>query len=358
MSEQQGNQPVQSKLPATRARWCAVVLSLACLVLTGCADGNAPTGPDIDSSHQFTIAGFKAGYISQMRADGIAEACRREHPEWEVTSIAAGGESRIIEKRISGELDFFFTNGVRQLELLVQEPLHPDIDFETASDYRLVLPLYYMYVHIPARKDTGLTEPSDIVEQRYPFRLGSGGGVARLLFEMVLEHHGASLDDAVGWGASIETIVPSSQAGVEALRSGRIDLGFTYGGIPSSNFAAYTGDLVLLPVEEPGLMDMFAEWGFVPGAIPADTYPFLSSDVQTMASPKSLSTRPDTPDEVVYGLLEAMFAHPDISLLTQGESPEVVTPESIRDAVALAERNSESYHPAALQFFRDQEWMD
>ena len=335
-----------------------MLLLLSGLVIAGLAGCGESAAPDEGDSHQITIAGFKPGYISQMRADGIAEACRLEHPEWEVTSIAAGGESRIIEKRISGELDFFFTNGVRQLELRVQEPLHPDIDFEAASDYHVVLPLYHMYIHIPARADTGLTAPSDIVEQRYPFRLGSGGGVARLLFSMMLEHYGASLDDATGWGASVETIVPSSQAGVEALRSGRIDLGFTYGGIPKSNFAAYTGDLLLLPVEEPGLMDMFAEWGFVPKTIPADTYPFLSSDVQTVAAPKSLSTRPDTPDDVVYGLLDAMFTHPDISLLSQGESPEVVTPESIRNAISLAERSGEAYHPAALQFFRDREWLD
>ena len=353
MSEQPIMQARRGNMTASCSRWCMVVLSLTCLVLAACAPAT-----DYGDTQNITIVGFRAGSTSQMRADGIAEACRREHPDWGITSLAAGGSARIIETRISNEADFFFTWGHRHLELLVQEPLHPEIDFEAASDYRLVLPLYDTHIHMPTREETGLREPADIVERQYPFRLGCTSSTTITLFEKILEYYGSSLDEAIDWGATYETVAVPSPAGVEALRSGRIDLGLTFCGTPNANFTGYTGDLILLSIDDPGLVDMLSEWGFAPGTIPAGAYPFTHSDVPTMTTKSSLSTRPDMADDVVYDVLEAMFNYPDVSMLSQSATAQAVTPDSIRTAISLAERSGEAYHPGALRFFDDRGWLE
>ncbi|NLE95661.1 MAG: hypothetical protein GX600_08290, partial [Dehalococcoidia bacterium] len=126
--------------------------------------------------------GFTAGSPTHLAAGALAEAVRMNHPEWSVSSMAAGGEAIMVSKRIAGEVDFFFGRSSRALEIETQAPLHPDIDFGAATQYQLVMPFSMSYVHLLASLETGLMSIRDIVERRYPYRFGSGAGVTRLLF--------------------------------------------------------------------------------------------------------------------------------------------------------------------------------
>lgn len=335
---------------------CALVAIL--ILVLGCRTLQSEPPPVNDvAERQITLLGFAAGTTSQLWMDAVGEALRRENPGWTVTSKAAGGEARLIASRLAGEADFFITLGLRRLEVLVQEPLHPDIDYERASEYRLVIPAFLMPVHFLARTDTGLATPGDIVERRYPYHLGIGAGVARNLFFLSLQHYGASPDDAASWGASYETLLMNSAEGVEALLSGRVDTGFTYAGIPNSVLAGITSGVRLLPLDDPGLASTLAEWGCLPASIPSGTYSYVTEDVETVAPLQSLATRADMPDDVVYGLLEAVFEHRDLILAAHGGAAQLWTPEFLSTAIALGERNGEPYHPGALRFYQEQGWI-
>jgi hypothetical protein len=328
------------------------------LLVAGCSSSPAAeTVPERSEAQSITIVGARAGSTSQMRADAISEAVRQEYPDWKVTSMAAGSPAHVIAARVAGEADFFFTNGGRRLEILMQEPLHPDIDFQAESEYRIVMPSSVMHLHFFAHESTGLSLPGEIVQQRYPFRLGAAA-VSEAMFNKLLEHYGSSLDEAKSWGATCEAVSITSTEGIEALRSGRVNLGFTSSGIPNSFFAGVTGGVKLLPIEEAGLVGMFEQWGYAPSVIAAGTYPFTGNDVATVASLQSLSTRPEMPDDVVYRLLQAVFRHMDLVLATQGEAANVLTPDQVAIAVSLAERNGEPYHPGALRFYRELGWID
>jgi TRAP transporter TAXI family solute receptor len=336
----------------------ASILSILCLTPVGCAapESSSPVSGN-GAVTQITILGTTPGSTSQMRADAIAEAIRQENPDWTVTSMAAGSPARVIAARVAGDADFFFTNGGRRLETLMQQPLHPDIDFESASEYRIVMPSSVMHTQFFARDSTGLNVPSDIVGRQYPFRLGTAA-VSEQMFSRMLEYYGSSLDEARSWGATVESLSITSAEGVEALQSGRVDLGFTSSGIPNSFFAGLARGVSLLPIADPGLVSMFEDWGYMATTIPAGTYPFVAVDVPTVAALQSLSTRTDMPEDVVYGLLEAVFNHLDLIFAAQGEAANVLTPEYLAKAVPLAERNGEPYHPGALRFYREQGWVD
>jgi hypothetical protein len=305
-----------------------------------------------------SVVGFTAGSSTQLRADAIAEAVRLEHPDWKVTSMAAGGEARLMEKRMSGEADLFFPPSPRALELQVQTPLHPNEDFEELTGYRVVLPSSLVWLHLLARSDIGFDEPSDLVTQRYPFTAGCGSGVMNLLFMNMLQYYGSDLDEAESWGAKLEVVLLSSAEGVEALESGRIDVGLTWAGLPSAPFLGLDSDVKTLPIEDAGLVRMFESLGCIPEVIPAGTYPFVTRDVPTVAAPQPLVARAELPDDVVYGVVKAVFRHSELLSAAYADSARHMTPEAVAAAVALCERTGDAFHPGALRFYREMGWVD
>jgi hypothetical protein len=330
----------------------APALLLLCLVSTlsmasACAPAEAPAaGGETPEGVNLTFVGIAAGSSMQLKADAIAESVRLEHPEWTVTSMASGGEARLIEKRIAGEADFYFSTSFRDLEVSVFAPLHPDLDFEAATAYSIVMPSSRAYVQMFALGQTGLTVPADIVERKYPFTLGCGAGIMRTLFGRILEYYGAGLEESEAWGAKYETMIATSPESVESLQAGRTDMGFTFGSMPSPALLGATFKLRYLPLSDP-----------VPAVIPMSMYSFLTADVPTVMTTESLVARPDIPDDVVYQVCAAIFAHLDVLAAAHPSATVLLTPEDIASAVALAERNNEPYHPGALRYYRDRGWI-
>jgi TRAP transporter TAXI family solute receptor len=335
-----------------------VILALA-ILLPACAEP-APTTPSEQRPQnvELTIFSFRAGTSNQLRTDAIAEAIRVEYPDWKVTSLAAGGEAQLISKRIEGEADYFLTPYIRQLEIEVQAPLHPEIDFEEATAYSFVMPASPRYIHFFAMGKTGLNSIRDIVDKKYPFKVGLGPGGSTLLFSKVLEHYGTSMAEAEGWGAKIETVVIITQEGFEALQTGRVDIGLSWTGLPSPPYMGVTFDLKLLPVDDPGLVQMFKELGYYEATIPASTYSFLTEDIPSVAEMQFLAVRPDMPEDVVYYTTKAIFNHKDILVATYAEFESQLTPEAIAASVALSQETGIPFHPGALKFYQEMGWVE
>ncbi|MBA7566015.1 MAG: TAXI family TRAP transporter solute-binding subunit [Dehalococcoidia bacterium] len=338
----------------------AVCMVLALAVLLTACPASAPTVPSGDRPQdiELTILGFIVGTSFQMRADAIAEAIRLEYPDWTVTSIAPGGESKLVSKRIAGEGDFFLTPYVRQLEIEVQAPLHPEIDYEQVTAYNLVVPTAPQYIHFFALGKTGLTSIRDIVDRKYPFTVGVGPGGSRGQLEKILEYYGTSLAEAESWGAKQEIVVVTTPAGVEALQSGRIDTGISWSGLPSPAYMGVTFDLKLLPVDDPGLVEMLKAIGYYEVTIPADTYPFLTEDVPAVASTSHLAVSPDMPEDIVYYVLKAVFNHKDMLIATQADFEDQLTAEAVAASVAISQVTGIPFHPGALKFYREMGWIE
>lgn len=340
---------------------CGTAL-LGCIVAACMVPGCAPAEPSAPAGGgsgnvSLVFMGFITGGSMQMRVDAIAESVRREHPEWQVTSFAPGGEARLQETRIQQAADFYLPPVFRPLEIEVHGPLHPDIDYERLTDYRLVMPSSYVYVHCLTRSATGLSDIGDLVQRRYPFKMGSGAGVVRLLFEKILAYYGSTIAETESWGASYQTAVMTSAEGIEALQSGRTDVGFTYASLPHPTYIGASQDLRLLGISDPGLAAALAEYGCSPGVIPAGSYPFVTADVPTVYAQESLAARPDVPDDIVYEVCKAVFTHIDVLLASHPSSGRQLTPEGVAAAMSLAERCGQAYHPGALRYYRERGWI-
>jgi TRAP transporter TAXI family solute receptor len=334
-----------------------VILALA-ILLPACAEPAPPPPQERPQNVELTILGFRAGTAQQLRADAIAEALRVEYPDWKVSSIVGGGEAQVIDKRIKGEADFFFSMYPRSLEIEAHAPLHPEIDFEKATAYSAVMPLTNRPLHFLVMAKTGLTSIRDVVDKKYPFKAGIGAGVARVLFGKILEYYGTSLAETEAWGAKYETAVVIVQEGVEALETGRIDIGFSWSSLPCSALMGVTFDLKLLPVDDPGLVQMLETLGYDKATIPAGTYPFVTQDTPSVTDYEFLTVRPDIPDDIVYYTLKALFNHKDILIATTANIEEQITPEAIAHSLKVMEQSGVPFHPGALKFYREMGWID
>jgi TRAP transporter TAXI family solute receptor len=338
----------------------AVCMILALAVLLAACPASAPvTSPgQVPQDVDLIVMGFRAGTSQQLRADTIAEALRVEYPSWQVTSLAAGGEAQVINKRIEGEADYFFSMYPRQLEVEVHAPLHPEIDFEAATAYSAVMPLTNRPIHFLALPKTGLTSLADIVETKYPFKAGFGAGVANLLFEKILGYYGSSLSEAEAWGAKHETVVMVTPAGIEALQAGTIDMGFSWGPVPWSVLMGVTFDLELLPFDDPGLVQFCKPLGYDEAVIPAGSYPFVNDDIPSVTDYEFLVTRPDMPDDIVYYTLKALFNHQDMLIAVSANIEEQLAPAAIANSLKVMEQSGVPIHPGALKFYREMGWLD
>jgi len=327
----------------------AVCMVLALAILLTACPASAPTVPSGDRPQdvELTILGFVPGTTIQFRADSIAEAIRLEYPDWTVHSIAPGGEAQVISKRLSGEGDLFITPYVRQLEIEVQAPLHPEIDYEQASAYNLVVPTAAQHIHFFALGKTGLNSIGDMVEQRYPFTVGVGPGGSGGLFAKILGYYGVTMAEAESWGAKQEFVVVVTPAGPEALQSGRIDTGLSWAELPCPVYLGVTFDLKLLPIDDPGLIEMLKTMGYYETTIPAGTYPFLAEDVSTVASTSHLAVRPDMPEDIVYYVVKAVFNQKDLLIAAQADFADQLTPEAVAESAAISQVTGIPFHPGA-----------
>jgi len=196
------------------------------------------------------------------------------------------------------------------------------------------------------------------VDKRYPFKVGTGAGASKLLFEKILEYYGASLAEAEGWGAKHESVVMATQEGAEALQSGRVDSACGWSGIPSPPFMGVTFDLKLLPVDDPGLVEMLSVYGHYEATIPADTYPFSTEDIPTVAETELLAVRPDIPEDIVYYTVKALFNHNDILVAAHADFESQLTAEAVAASVAISQRTGIPFHPGALKFYREMGWIE
>jgi len=333
-----------------------VILALA-ILLPACAEP-VPTPPqERPQNVELTILGFLVGTSSQLRVEAIAEAIRMEYPDWKVASPAAGGEAQEVSRIIAGEADFYISLYPRPLEIEFQAPLHPEIDYEQATAYSLVMPSAPRYIHFFARGNTGLSSIREIVDQKRQLTWGIGAGGSTLLVDKVLEHYGTSWEEAESWGIKRETVYMSAMEGAEALQSGRVDIGLTWAGLPCPAYLGVTFDLKLLPVDDPGLVQMFKELGYYEATIPAGTYPFVTEDIPTVAETSHLVVKPDLPEDVVYYSLKAIFNHKDILFAATPEAEKEITPEAIAASVARSQETGIPFHPGALRFYREMGWI-
>ena len=156
--------------------------------------------------------------------------------------------------------------------------------------------------HIIVGKDSGINSWDELSGKRV--NIGNPGSGQRGTMEVLMAAHGTTVDDF-----KVATELTSSEQST-ALCDGKIDAyGYTVG-VPNSGVAVATDGcgariINLNSSVEKGLVDANPFYAFA--TIPTGTYSTSSSDVTTFGVKATFVSSTDTPDDVVYEVVRAVF---------------------------------------------------
>lgn len=205
-------------------------------------------------------------------------------------------------------------------------------------ELRAVASLFPEPMHVVVRADSGIRSIADLAGRRVS--VGALGSGTRYTALQVLAAHG--LDDGV-----ITEVTPAGpRDALERLADGSIDAVVEVVSAPWGLLTArmQTAPLRLLPLDPVVVERLAAERSaLLKLAIPARTYPWQDQPLPTVAATALLVASAATPEAVVTGMLDAIFAASEVP--GRGVRAARLSRQRARDGVSIP------MHEGALRYF-------
>jgi hypothetical protein len=208
-----------------------------------------------------------------------------------------------IDTLRGGELDM----GVVQSDVQYKSLKGEDEEFKDQGpfeDLRAVFSLHAEPFTVVARADAGIAAFDDLKGKRV--NIGNPGSGQRSTMEVVMAAKGWTMDDF----ALASELKSAEQA--QALCANKLDAMVFTVGHPSGPIqeATTSCDTRLIPVTGPEVDQLVAQNPYYAKAIiPGGIYHGTDQDVATFGVKATLVTRADVPEDVVYEVTKAVFAH-------------------------------------------------
>ena len=212
---------------------------------------------------------------------------------------------------------------------------------EPVKNIRGVCTLFPEHIQIVARQDSKILTVADLKGKKVA--VGPVGSGTRENASQILEAWGMTFDD-LGKAEQLK----ASQA-ADYIKDGRLDAAFFTVAVGSS---VIVDTSVMVPcnivsVDGPNVDKLIKKYPFyAKQTVPAGTYKGSDKDVPTVSVMAMLSARADLEDDIVYGLLKAMYS--DLDQLKQAHAKF----ESI-DAKTGLVGMSIPLHPGAEKYFKE-----
>lgn len=230
---------------------------------------------------------------------------------------------------LQNDIAFYAQQGMQMFE---QQPV---------KNIRGIATLYPEIVQIVTLKEYGITSLSDLRGKKVGVGAPGSGTAVHIL----------NIFEAAGLnGANVDIQYLDFQECAAALKSKTIHAGCIVAGIPTSAIIDVASVEDITIVEVPGeIYNKLKDNNpfYVSASIPAGTYAGVDKDVSTIAVRAMLATRADLPEDLVYAVTRAIFAHTD-KLAAAHERGRDISLETARDGMSIA------IHPGARRFFTEQ----
>ena len=256
---------------------------------------------------------------------------------------STGGSTYNIGQISEGELDF----GVAQSDWQYHayNGTAPK-KVKPFKNLRAVFSVHPEPYHIIVGKGSGINSWADLKGKK--FNIGNPGSGQRGTTEVLIGAHGTKMED---FAATFE-LTSTEQS--KALCDGKIDAyGYTVG-VPNAGVAVATDGcgarIINLagPVEK-GLVKKFPYYAFA--TIPKGTYATSDADVTTFGVMATFVTSADTPDDVVYEVVRAVFENIEdfrkLHKAFQNLDPQGMIKNGL----------SAPLHPGAIKYFKEKGLM-
>lgn len=244
-----------------------------------------------------------------------------------------------------GELDF----GVVQSDVQAAG-LNGTGAFEEDGPFEGLRALFSVHpepMHLMVRADAGIETVEDLRGKKV--NIANPGSGTRVLAETLLQYY----DIDPGEFAVAAELKSSEQSA--ALCDGNIDATIWAAGLPngSSQEATSTCDVNIISLEGEAIDTLLAEnKAYGAATIPGGMYPGNDEDIASWGPLATFVTSAETPDDVVYAVVEGVFdnfddfkrLHPAFARLEQDQM--------------ISAGLSAPLHPGAERYYREQGWME
>ena len=214
------------------------------------------------------------------------------------------------------------------------------------GELRAIFSVHPEPMHLMARADAGINSTSDLKGKKV--NIANPGSGTRVLAETLMKYEGLKTSDF-----SLAAELKSSEQAA-ALCDGKLDASVWAAGLPngSSQEATSTCDVKLVPLAGAAIDKLLADnKAYAAATIPGGMYPGNPNDIPSWGPKATFVTSANTPDDVVYALVKAVFGnfssfkklHPAFGRLQEEAM--------IKDGL------SAPLHPGAVKYYKERGWM-
>ncbi|TDK44492.1 TAXI family TRAP transporter solute-binding subunit [Antarcticimicrobium luteum] len=212
-------------------------------------------------------------------------------------------------------------------------------------DLRALFSVHPEPMHLMARADAGINSVEDLKGKKV--NIANPGSGTRVLAETLMKYAGISPDDF-----ALAAELKSSEQSA-ALCDGKIDATIWAAGLPngSSQEATSSCEVKIISLDGANIDKLLADnSAYAAATIPGGMYPGNADDIPSWGPKATFVTSANTPDEVVYAVVSAVFdnfedfkkLHPAFARLKETEM--------IRDGL------SAPLHPGAEKYYKERGW--
>lgn len=204
---------------------------------------------------------------------------------------------------------------------------------------RGIAALYPNYIHLVARADSGIRSLADLKGKR--ISVGAPKSGTEINSRTILKAAGLSYEDL----SKVEYL-PYAES-VELIKNRQIDGTLLSSGLGVAAIRDLAASAEIVVVTIPA--ETIAKTGdpaYQPGTIPADTYTGQKEPVVTATVYNFLVTRADLPDDAVYTMTKAMFAHLDQMVAAHGAAKAIKLENATKGMPV-------PLHPGAERYYRE-----
>lgn len=212
---------------------------------------------------------------------------------------------------------------------------------------RAIANLYPESIHIVARADAGIASVADLRGKRVS--LDEPGSGTLVDARIILEGFGIAEADI-----QAEFLKPNQAA--DRMRDGQMDAFFFVGGFPAGAIAELASQMAitLVPITGDGAAAIREAYPFfAEDLVPAGTYEGVAADTTTLAVGAQWVTSADQPEELIYGITQALWNDNTRKLLDSGHAKgKAIRTETALSGVGIP------LHPGAERFYREAGLID
>jgi len=305
---------------------------LTCLFLFSCGSSERSTFISIGTGSQTGVYYPVGGAIKKLVEDAPGNTLN-------VSAKASRGSVQNINDVMNGSVTFGIAQSDRQYQ--AYNGLS-NWEGDPQTELRFVFSLHPEVITLIAAEDSGIRSIADLKGKR--INLGSPGSGHRGNAMAILETAGINPDTDIQAESLTVTECPSM------MQDNRIDAYFFTVGHPNGSITeASTGRRKVRFVPITGMEDLIVDAPYYAiTQVPVDVYPQAIQDgeVESIGMLTTLVTRSDTPDDIVYDVVKAVFENLE-TLKIQHPALQGLSPEGM-----LTGGNA-PLHPGAEKYYRE-----